>query len=64
MIQFGGCHSFHKFHQVVQLYHLSLVVPDINRLDVGRLVTLLAVDLSENLILLAIHVEIAHALPA
>ena len=64
MIEFGRSDGFHKFHQVVQLDHFPFIVPNIDGFDVRRLVSLLAVDLSQNLILLAVHVKISHSLSA
>ena len=64
MIEFRRCNSLDELYEIVHLNHLSLVIPDINGLDVGRLVTLLTVDLSQDLILFSVHVKISHALSA
>ena len=53
-----------QFNQVVQLHHGSIVATDIDAFQVGRLVALLAVDFAQYLVLLSVHVEVAHALSA
>ena len=50
--------------QVVQLNHLPLVAAHVDRTQVGGFVALLAVDLGQYLVLLAVHVEITQSLAA
>ena len=64
VVEFRRSDGFHEVYQVVQLDHFSVVAPDIDGLDVRRLVPLLAVELAQNLVLLAVHVEISHTLAA
>ena len=64
MVELGRRHALYEFHKVVELDHLALVVTYVNGLHACGGVALLAVYLADNLILLAVHVEIAHALSA
>ena len=63
-IQLGRGNAVCQFYQVVELYHVSLVATDVDTFQVGRLVALLTVDFSQYLVLLSIHIEVAHTLAA
>ena len=51
-------------NEVVHLDHLALVAAHVDRTQVGGLVALLAVDLGQDFVLLAVHVEVAETLAA
>ena len=64
VVQFRRSYGFYKFYQIVQLNHFPFVASYVNRFDIGRCITLLAVYLTQNLILFSIHIKIAHTLSA
>ena len=64
MVQLRRGDVLFQCDQVVQLDHLALVAAYVDRPQVGGLVALLAVDFGQYLVLLAVHVEVAHTLAA
>ena len=63
-VQFRRGDTAGQLYQVVQLHHVPVVASDIDTFQVGGLVALLAVDFAQYLVLLSVHVEVAHTLSA
>ncbi len=56
------CNRLFQFYQIIHLNHLSHIVFDIDGSQVNRRVSLLSVNLTQYLVLLAIHIEVTHTL--